>query len=114
VLGGEAELAEAPPEHRGVVGEREHEVRQVARLAVRVLEDDGVVDDEREGVVDAERPERAPDGVDDGRGLELVLQVARVEVDAPARGPRGAARRASDRGARRRPAPPHGSDRRAS
>ena len=77
-------LAEAAPEHRRVLGQRQDQVGQIAGTPLDVLEDDRVVDDQRHGVVDAEAHERALDLIDQRRRLERDANLAGVEIDLAA------------------------------
>ena len=84
VLDRQLHLAEAAPEHRRVLGQRQDQVGQIAGPPLDVLKDDRVVDDQRHRVVDAETRERPLDLIDQRRRLERDANLARVEIDLAA------------------------------
>jgi hypothetical protein len=65
VLDREAQLVEALAEHRRVVVKREEQIAEVVGPAVAILEQHGVVDDERDRIRRAEPAERVARGLDD-------------------------------------------------
>ena len=86
VLHGEAQGAEPSAEARGVLGERDHQVPEVVGPAIRVTEDDLVVDDQRDGVGDSQAPQGVADLVDDHGRLDRDAGAVRREVEPAAKG----------------------------
>jgi hypothetical protein len=71
VFSSETQLFEVAPEDRRVIGHRHHQIAEIVGVALRVLKDHRVVDDQGERIGDAQAGEGALDAVDDRGGLQF-------------------------------------------
>jgi hypothetical protein len=87
MLDREAQLVEAGAEHRRVVVKGEKQIAEVIGLAVAIVEQDGVVDHERDGVGGADPPQRIARGIDECRRFDRRAHLAGTQIGLAAECP---------------------------